>query len=139
MGRQSFGKPYGMLEAGSDAPGLISTSTQSLHYFAPVSQMPHLDLLLDKNPIKRIGPPSFMWATIQAFERLGARQAAPTQEKLTRQSEWLDKFIELKKEYPDTVDDQMVIQYLLANILAGSDTTAILMTSAVYYLSLIHI
>ena len=32
----TFGKPYGMLEAGEDVGNLVSTSTRGLEYYAPV-------------------------------------------------------------------------------------------------------
>lgn len=132
MSRLTVGKPYGMIESGKDN-GLIHTSTKGLDYFAPVSQLPILDMLLDKNPIKRIGPPSFMWATIQAFGAIAERQRSPIQEKVNRHSDFLDKFLHAKNEYPNLVDN-LVANYLLVNIIAGSDTTSSYMSGALYYI-----
>lgn len=133
MSRLTVGRPYGMIESGKDN-GLINTSTKGLDYFAPISQLPMLDMLLDKNPIKRIGPPSFMWATMQAFGSIAERQKAPSQEKVTRQSDFLDKFLNAKTEYPDLVNDPLVANYLLANIIAGSDTTSSYISGSLYYI-----
>ena len=41
--------------------------------------------------------------------------------------------MQAKKENPDSVDDNMVVVYLLSNVLAGSDTTAIFSCSTLYY------
>ena len=96
--------------------------------------MPSLDLLLAKNPIKSVGPPPFIWATIESYKAVAERQVEPTQAALSRDSDFLDKFLEAKKEHPDTVNDDMVVHYLLSNVLAGSDTTAIYMCAALYYI-----
>ena len=96
--------------------------------------MPSLDLYLDKNPVKRIGPPPFTWATIQSYQAVAERQAETTESTLSRDSDFLDKFLAAKKTSPDVVDDNMVVTYLLSNVLAGSDTTAIYACAALYYI-----
>ena len=101
---------------------------------AQVSQMPTLDLYLDKNPVKRIGPPPFTWATIQSFQAVAERQAETTESTISRDSDFLDKFLAAKKTSPDVVDNNMVVTYLLSNVLAGSDTTAIYACAALYYI-----
>jgi cytochrome P450 len=47
----------------------------------------------------------------------------------------LDKYIKLKETYPDMIDDNQVVNYLMLNILAGGDTTSATMRAVVYYLS----
>ena len=93
--------------------------------------MPELDYLLDKNPIRRIGPPPFRWAnqfSMNAYmERVQQNRPSNSPE------DYLDRFIEAKSKYPDAVDDYMILIYLLSNVLAGSDTTAIAMRTALYY------
>lgn len=90
-----------------------------------------MDLLLDKNPICRLGPPTSSWATFYSIEALKKRLArgARTDGKV----DFLDRFLEAKKKHPDIVDDNMVVTYLLSNVLAGSDTTAISLCAAMYY------
>ncbi|KAL9094575.1 MAG: hypothetical protein Q9165_003134 [Trypethelium subeluteriae] len=124
----TFGKPFGILEAGNDDKKIIQTAEKALDYFAPV---PELDIFLDKNPIHRIGPPAFAWAlhfSMNAYaERLQQKPSEGSPEN------YLDKFIEAKAQNPDVIDDNVVLTYLLNNVLAGSDTTAITMIAAVYY------
>ena len=47
--------------------------------------------------------------------------------------DFLDKFIEAKTTHPDIVDDGQIISYLMINMIAGADTTAITIRSVLYY------
>lgn len=47
--------------------------------------------------------------------------------------DFLDHYLASKEKNPDVVDDNMVLMYLIANVTAGSDTTASTMCAAVYY------
>lgn len=47
----------------------------------------------------------------------------------------LDKYLRLKESYPDMIDDNQIVNYLMLNILAGGDTTSAVMRAVVYYLS----
>jgi cytochrome P450 len=91
-----------------------------------------LDFLFDKNPILRIGPSTFIWANIFSFEQLQKRlnDGKPP----TGHTDFLDKFLQVKEKHPDLVDNNMVVNYLLVNTLAGSDTTGSTMCSAVYHI-----
>lgn len=46
----------------------------------------------------------------------------------------MDKFIEAKSKNQGIVNDNIIIMYLLSNVIAGSDTTASAMCSAVYHI-----
>ncbi|KAL2002185.1 hypothetical protein VTN02DRAFT_482 [Thermoascus thermophilus] len=132
MSQVTFSETLGILEAGNDDRKILETSCRSLDYFAPVCQIPELDLLLDKNPVYRLGPPSFGWATLFSIEALKKRiQRGPT---LGGKNDFLDKFLEAKKKHPELVDDNMVVTYLISNVIAGSDTTASSLCSAIYHI-----
>jgi cytochrome P450 len=88
---------------------------------------------MDKNPIYRFGPPTFSWATAFSIEALAKRQAEIKEGAPREYEDFLDKFLETKKKHPELVDDNMVVTYLLSNVLAGSDTTAITLCAATYY------
>ncbi|KAE8326684.1 cytochrome P450 [Aspergillus sergii] len=117
MSQLSYSQSICILEAGNNRFGILEVSTKSLDYFASASlmtlicsflqvcQIPMLDLLLDKNPIYRLGPPSFRWSVKFSAE---------------------DKM-------PGIVDDTVAQMYLVLNIVAGSDTTASAISAAVYY------
>ncbi|KAJ5919177.1 hypothetical protein N7466_010120 [Penicillium verhagenii] len=132
MSQITFSQDLGILEAGSDHQGFLDRSNRSLDYFASICQIPLLDLLLDKNPIMQIGPPGFTWANLFSLEQFQKR--LQTGSPPTGHTDFLDKFLEIKSKHPDTVDDNTVIMYLLSNVLAGSDTTASTMCSAVYHI-----
>lgn len=91
-----------------------------------------LDLLLDKNPVVRIGPPSFKWAADFSTRAFHERKTeSPRSSKSC--TDFLDWFLEAQRKTPDLVDDNMITVYLLSNVLAGSDTTAATMCSAIFH------
>lgn len=87
-------------------------------------------MLFDKNPIMRIGPPTFVWANIFSVEQLQKRYQEINP---TGHADFLSKFLEAKKKNPELVDDNTVILYLLSNVLAGSDSTAGTMCATIYH------
>jgi len=138
MSEITFGKPFGFLEQGRDVGGFLATSQQGLDYFSVICQMPLLDYLFDKNPIKRVGAPTFSWAvdfSIQALvERYQGIASEGEKHKEKPVNDFLGKFIQAKDANPESVDDNLIVNFLLVNVLAGSDTTAITLGAAVYYL-----
>ena len=78
-----------------------------------------------------MGGPSLDWAGKFAANRLFPRLQATEK---NHNGDFMDAFIELKSEYPDTVNDNTIIGYMLINILAGSDTTSITLRAIIYYL-----
>ncbi|KAL2292125.1 hypothetical protein FJTKL_10773 [Diaporthe vaccinii] len=47
--------------------------------------------------------------------------------------DFLDHFIEAKKADPEDVDDAQIVSWLMINVLAGADTTALALKTAFYY------
>ncbi|OQE45044.1 hypothetical protein PENCOP_c002G01393 [Penicillium coprophilum] len=129
MSQVTFSQDLGILEAGSDYMGFLGKSVQSIGYFASISQIPLLDHLLAKNPIVRVGPPTFVWANDFSLEQLKKRYEEGDHES----SDFLSKFISAKKTHPEFVDDNTIIMWLLSNVLAGSDTTASTLCATIYY------
>ncbi|KAL1632679.1 hypothetical protein SLS56_003376 [Neofusicoccum ribis] len=152
----TFSKPIkeGFLNKGGDIDDLLSTAEQALDYFAAVGQIPILDEVLDKNPVHRVGPPSFQGkspslparpktarkadepATAAAdfcVKKLVARTTgAETND--TANQDYLDHFLAIKAEGPGNVNDGTVVGWMLLNILAGADTTATTLTAVLYHL-----
>ncbi|KAL2211773.1 cytochrome P450 [Sarocladium strictum] len=132
----SWGKTYGFIEEGKDIAGIINESNAALKYFAPVSQMPWLDNLLDKNPLFRIGPKplvnGFLY-TVRIFTEY-KDQVTSTGLKWKDQDLFIDKYNSLKEKY-DFVDDQQVITWLMASVLAGGDSTSGAVRPVFYYLA----
>lgn len=118
----TFGSERGFLRKEQDIGNQITASKSSLYYFAPICQIPWLDGLLDKNPIMRIGPKQLEVSILRAQEAVERRRASSAAEKATPQEElppcFLDNLCEDEK-----VDNFQVVDWLLPNVLAGSDTT----------------
>lgn len=49
-------------------------------------------------------------------------------------TDFLSKFIQAKYSHPEIVGDQEIISFMVTNIVAGSDTTAISLRAVLYYL-----
>ncbi|KAB8236692.1 cytochrome P450 [Aspergillus alliaceus] len=134
VGKATFSEPIGYLEKGYDFDRTIAISDKAMDYFSLVGQLPILDHLLDKNPVYRMGPPAFGNITNISIQHLVDRlQGKDTSYHNLEQPDFLDRFIEAKEKYPDIVDDGQIISYLMINMIAGADTTAITLNAAIYF------
>ncbi|KAI9896840.1 hypothetical protein N3K66_007862 [Trichothecium roseum] len=152
--KTAFGQHYGFVQQGRDVGGIIAESGAGLRYFAPVSQMPWLDDWLDKNPVLRIGPRPLVNGLKHTVRILAEhRQASSStttstttatttddekKEKKKKKDDkkpllFIDKYDSLKSQH-DFVDDAQVTNWLMLNVLAGGDSTAGALRSAVYHL-----
>jgi cytochrome P450 len=98
-----------------------------------VGQMPWLDRLLIKNPIFRyLG---FGNSAFEAYSRGKIHARVPGKEPIDPKcQDFLSRFLDAKNSHPAVVTDDVVNNYQLLNIIAGSDTTAISLRSIVYYI-----
>ncbi|ESZ95638.1 hypothetical protein SBOR_3986 [Sclerotinia borealis F-4128] len=128
----TFSRPMGFMETASDHSGFIHVAEQALDYFGVIGQLPALDHWLGKNPITPIGPPTFDKAAMWCAEQSMARQQG-TDAKFTDRKDMLDSFIELKDTNPELMNDNSIVGCLLINVLAGADTTAIVLRSIIYF------
>lgn len=127
----SFGRHYGFMNEGRDVGSIIAESTAGLKYFAPVSQLPLLDELLDKNPIWRIGPRPLVNGFLYTVRMLDEyRQEGEARRKSV--DLFIDRYNGLKAQY-DFVDDAQVTHWLMLNVLAGGDSTSGAMRSVAYH------
>ncbi|QPC64401.1 hypothetical protein HYE67_006632 [Fusarium culmorum] len=132
-GAASFSQRFGYMDKGHDFDGTISIADKALDYFAAVDQMPWLDFLLDKNPSIRIGPPNLGNITRISLEHLLARVQGKDTNYNPKVPDFLRHFIESKETHPDLVNDGIIMGYLLVNMLAGADTTAITIRAIFWY------
>ncbi|KAK4443778.1 cytochrome P450 [Podospora aff. communis PSN243] len=134
VGNVTFSEPLGYLAAGRDFDGTLSNAEKALDYFSMVTCIPRLDYWLDKNPVYRIGPPGFGGITGVSINRLIARyQGADSAHHSAAVPDYLDKFIEAKNANPDTVNDNQIVSWLMINMIAGADTTAVILRTAFYH------
>ena len=75
--------------------------------------MPWLDRLLGKNQYCPIKFDTFEGAAYYSFQRLMER--ASSQDTKAR-GDFLDNFLEAKKQFPDIVSDNEVVSYLMMNV-----------------------
>lgn len=110
--------------------------------------MPFLDLLLVKNPIKMLSQrlgisktvfPATAFAIKQNSERSAEMdriretgKAAPNP--LTGGIDLLSKFTQAQHDHPEFMNDEIILTSTLSMIFAGSDTTAISLSSIFYHL-----
>ncbi|KAK3323012.1 cytochrome P450 [Apodospora peruviana] len=134
VGETTFSQPLGYLSAGHDFDGTLRNADKAMDYFSWVGCIPILDRLLDKNPVVHLGPPGFGGIMALSVKRLIDRAQGKDKEfHDSSRPDYLDKFIEAKTANPDTVDDFQLVSWLMINMIAGADTTAITLRSAIYF------
>ncbi|KAH6843270.1 cytochrome P450 [Chaetomium sp. MPI-CAGE-AT-0009] len=133
MGMVTFSTKFGYMEKGHDFDGTLAIADQSIDYLALCGQMPWTDYILDKNPIYPIGPPNIGNVTRIAVQNLTARLKGEDKNFTEGNPDFLQYFIESKSTHPELVNDGSVIGYLLLNLIAGADTTAITMRALFYH------
>lgn len=130
-------KRIGYLDHGRDFDGTLRASEKASHYLVTVGMYPPLDRLLDKNPVCRIGPPTYSSVAGLALGLLTARVTGADGHDADRDTDFMDHYLEARRAHPDVVDDAAIASYLLVNLAAGADTTAAALRS-VFYLCLRH-
>ncbi|KAF5724352.1 cytochrome P450 monooxygenase [Fusarium mundagurra] len=134
VGAVTFSRPIGYVEKGYDFDGTLRNADKAMDYFSVVGTMPFLDRLLDKNPICHIGPPGFNTiAEISVKHLVDRYQGNDKHYHDPQQPDFLDKFIEVKNAKSDEADDAQIISWLMINMIAGADTTAVTIRSALYF------
>ncbi|KAK7417870.1 hypothetical protein QQX98_004345 [Neonectria punicea] len=138
IGEVTCSESFGFLENGCDVGGIIEALNVTMDYNAAVGQIPWLDYWLKKNPLWTwIAQPTGAVAQF-AHQQLVAR-LDETKEKVSGDSiesqkrDFVDRFFQAKETHPDIVDDRQVFSYMVTNMFAGSDTTAISLRAIVYY------
>ncbi|KAK8050182.1 hypothetical protein PG994_011912 [Apiospora phragmitis] len=129
----TFSKRLGYMEKGCDFDGSQHIGDRAMDYLGIVGQVPWLDHWLDKNPIVHIGPPNLANATCITAESLFPRLRGDDKNFNPQNPDFLQYFIDSQTSHPDVVDNATIIGYLLLNVIAGADTTAITMKVLFYY------
>lgn len=142
VGELTFSKRLGFVDKGEDVEGVIASIEAMLDYAAVVGQMPNLDYLMIKNPLRllmsRLGfvkgdTPMVRFAKTRFSERYGPGGNAVEKED-TPSRDFLSRFMEANKKDPSFITQHQVLALTVANIFAGSDTTAITLRAIFYYL-----
>lgn len=105
--------------------------------------MPFLDGLLVKNPIRlwfsdhgllNTNTAVVDFAKARVAARRESRKAVIEGASPSKRKDFLTRFLEAKEKDPAFVDDQRVLALTVANMFAGSDTTAITLRAIFYFL-----
>ncbi|EEY23060.1 pisatin demethylase [Verticillium alfalfae VaMs.102] len=148
IGELTYSKRLGFVDRGEDVDDIIQNLEGLLNYVAVIGQLPILDKLLLKNPFRmwlskhnllNFNSPVVEFAKRRMAERSDIEKEA--QEELptgkTARKDFLSRFKDARKKDPEFISEERVLALTVANMFAGSDTTAISLR-AVFYLLLKH-
>ncbi|KAG8630085.1 hypothetical protein KVT40_001704 [Elsinoe batatas] len=132
MTLMTFSQMFDPTGQGQNIQSLVHKTFLATWYLAVVGQLPSLDRWLAKNPICYIGPPSTSTLAQLAAEILKERQPVGSRGALMScpdyQPDFLDHFDRISTDFG------VKVQWMMRNVAAGSDSTAISIISLVYLL-----
>ncbi|KAI0390458.1 cytochrome P450 [Xylariaceae sp. FL0594] len=137
VGKATYGSRIGYLDHGCDFDGTLDKAEKAMDYIVTVGCQPQLDRLLDKNRLWRIGPPTMLSLVDLSVKHVIRRFTGEDGHDPGGKPDFLDRYIEAKAAHPDVVDDARLLSYLLVNMAAGADTTAVTLRT-VFFLCLRH-
>lgn len=111
----TFGQQLGFLESGSDLHGMILSSQKANRYFGMMGQVPFFDTVL-KASYFHIKSAPFNEAASFCFQRLQERERGLERKSLRDQNDFLGGFLKAKQHYPQVVNDDELVGYLLLNV-----------------------
>ncbi|WPG98294.1 Hypothetical protein R9X50_00108200 [Acrodontium crateriforme] len=147
IGELTWSKRLGFVERNEDVDGIVKFVGDFLAYAGPIGQMPWLDMLWKKNPIKlwlqRLGLDKSTFA-VTRFAQTQAADRANEMAKIKsdgilddsrgRPVDLLMKFTQAQHDHPEFMTDKQVLASCTSMIFAGSETTAISLSSVFYHL-----
>ncbi|KAL2827964.1 cytochrome P450 [Aspergillus cavernicola] len=139
MGTLTFSKRYGFLERGVDVNGMLNTIWGFMRGAAPFTQIPWLDEVWNKSSFVTMfrGPSGFsILGIVGKFvtERQEAQKAGKIAEE-GRDKDMLSSFMEIQAG--NAHPPWSVTAWTFSNVIAGSDSTAVVMRT-VWYNLLLH-
>lgn len=148
IGDLTWSRRLGFVEKNEDVDGIIGFLGGFLSYAGPIGQMPILDLFLEKNPIKLLLQrwgitksvfPVTLFAQSRSAERadeMAKIKAYGLQAPSNNAAgiDLLSKFTQAQHDHPDFMTDTQVLTACVSMVFAGSETTAISLSSVFYFL-----
>ncbi|KAF2848596.1 pisatin demethylase [Plenodomus tracheiphilus IPT5] len=145
IGEMTFSRRLGFVDRGIDVAGIIHDLERMLGYAAVVGQIPVLDRLLLKNPVRfLLGKLGLINPTTPvvnfARTRMASRLDGHTETNLAGKDgpqtrrDFLSRFLEASQKDPDFLTSERVLSLTTANMFAGSDTTAISLRAIFHFL-----
>ena len=135
IGEITFSRRLGFLEGAQDVDGIMHSIWHHFEKAAPVGQVPWVDKLWNKNKLLAwFWPPETSPIVRFAMERAGERNnKSSLEDSALNNRDFLSRFIEAKSK-DDKTPDWALTAWTTSNVLAGSDTTAILLRTVFYNL-----
>lgn len=109
VAKTTWSKRIGFLDLGTDIDGTLYASEQAARYLVTVGMYPWLDNLFDKNPVYRIGPPTYTNVANHAVKILTDRLTGEDGHDAQGDTDFLDLYIEAKGQHPEVVDIPMIV------------------------------
>ncbi|KAH8590612.1 cytochrome P450 oxidoreductase [Bisporella sp. PMI_857] len=142
IGEMTYSKRHGFLDENKDIDGIVGYIANLFDYVAPIGQMPILDLILHKNPIYLFASRRGLFSSTMpvatfAKSRMAERFSSSSLDHKpfeTEHPDLLSKFIKSKEAHPEFMTDKLVTTMAVSMAFAGSETTAISLSSVFYYL-----
>ena len=135
IGEITFSRRLGFLEGAQDVDGIMHSIWHHFEKAAPFGQVPWVDKLWNKNRVLAwFWPPPTSAIVRFATERAGERSnKSPLEDSDLNNRDFLSRFIEAKSK-DDKIPEWALTAWTTSNVLAGSDTTAILLRTILYNL-----
>ncbi|OAL37522.1 hypothetical protein AYO20_03029 [Fonsecaea nubica] len=147
IGELTYSKRLGFVDRGVDIDGIIGNLEWLLNYAAIVGQIPILDRVFLKNPLRlfasQVGLISSNTSVATfARDRIARREGVEHAEekpatisgKKGTRRDFLSRFTEAHHKDPEFITRERVVALTVANMFAGSDTTAISLRAIFYFL-----
>jgi len=147
IGDLTWSKRLGFVEKNEDVDGIVEFIGRFLAYAGPVGQMPLLDLVWQKNParlaMERFGLTKTVFPVTQFAQKQSAaretemkkvRETGEANETSGKGVDLLTKFTQAQHDHPEFMTDQQVLASCNSMVFAGSETTAISLSSVFYNL-----
>ncbi|TXC02463.1 hypothetical protein FocTR4_00014957, partial [Fusarium oxysporum f. sp. cubense] len=144
IGELTYSKRLGFVDHGKDVDNTIGNLEWLLNYAAPVGQLPILDSLLLKNPLRlqltkwgftNSSSPVAIFARNRMLARVDPEKLGDMKfDQDNGRRDFLSRFLEANQKDPEFMNNDRVLALTVANMFAGSDTTAITFRAIFYYL-----
>lgn len=148
IGEITWSRRLGFVEENQDISDIIATVDSFQNYGTVIGQNPWLDRILIKNPVKLFLESKGLWpsgpnAAIVRFALDRQREHSKrAEDDLERSGEntgkrgvnFLQRFLQSQEKSPEFLTDNRITAMCASLIIAGSDSTAISLSSVFYYL-----
>ncbi|KAK4504427.1 hypothetical protein PRZ48_005343 [Zasmidium cellare] len=133
----TMSRNLGFMKAGGDVDGVLKQLQKDLDYRGIALSMPLIDRICRLNPLSRFFKPNqssvfALRCKAMLAERLNADPTLYAKDEEKRPQDFVTTFLEIQRGDPSISDGQL-IGYTQANLIAGSDTTAVILRTAIYY------